>query len=70
MIVTVAMRVTTDDGIPMLMSEQSVSVLQVDFESNMARAGMTLDDLTGAATKSMQRQLRALRDNPPPLPEG
>lgn len=66
MIVTVVMRVTTDDGLPMLMSEASVSVLQTDFESNMARAGMMLDELTEAGVKSMQRQMRAHRDNPPP----
>lgn len=65
MIVHVTLRVETDDGIPMLLYSRTDAVLQTDFEGNLAKAGMTMDDTIEEGRKSIQRQLRAYRDNPP-----
>lgn len=75
MIVEVSLRVTTDDGMPCVLAEERVMVIQThaDYEGNVLKAAAALEEAIDRQHAAAKKQVRLTREIDPSLgqqPEG
>lgn len=68
MIVEVRLAVTTDDGLPLVLAERRVLVVQTpgDLDANASKGLVVMGDLVTDGLDDVKRQVRAYRELPAP----